>query len=104
MPSERRGTGTESRQEICGLCGRQAFTIYRYSMPDGEQPPFKVISHSEQLALSRCKQMSGDGMWCGTCHDPHHEPVDAVPYYRSKCLTCHAHSRFAASHPSRNSN
>lgn len=82
----------------------KTFTIYRYSMPNGEQPPFKVISHSEQLALSRCKRASGDGMWCGTCHDPHHEPVDVVPYYRSKCLTCHNHSRFAANHPSRNSN
>ena len=80
------------------------FTIYRYSMPNGEQPPFKVISHSEQLALSRCKSASGDAMWCGTCHDPHDNPVDVVLYYRSKCLSCHAKSHFAASHPSRNSN
>ena len=75
---------------VVGQPLEKTFTIYRYSMPNGEQPPFKVISHSEQLALSRCKRVTGDGMWCGTCHDPHDEPADAVPYYRAKCLACHA--------------
>jgi hypothetical protein len=89
---------------VVGQPLEKTFTTYRYSMPEGEQPPFKVISHSEQLALSRCKRVTGSGMWCGTCHDPHNEPTNIVPYYRSKCLTCHAHTRFAASHPSRTSN
>lgn len=89
---------------VVGQPLENTFTIYRYSMPNGEQPPFKVISHSEQLALSRCKRISGDGMWCGTCHDPHNEPASTVPYYRSKCLICHASTHFAASHPSRESN
>lgn len=82
----------------------KTFTIYRYAMPAGEQPPFRVISHSEQLALSRCKRVSGDRMWCGTCHNPHDEPANAVPYYRAKCLGCHASTHFAAGHPPRNSN
>lgn len=82
----------------------QTFTTYRYSMPAGEQPPFKVISHSEELALSQCKRKSGSEMWCGTCHDPHNEPVNAIPYYRAKCLTCHASTRFAKGHPSKVSN
>jgi hypothetical protein len=89
---------------VVGQPLEKTFTIYRYSMPNGEQPPFKVISHSEQLALSRCKRISGDQMWCGTCHDPHDEPAEAIPYYRSKCLGCHAHSHLPANHPSRNSN
>jgi hypothetical protein len=89
---------------VVGQPLENTFTTYRYSMPNGEQPPFKVISHSEQLALSRCKRVTGNGMWCGTCHDPHNEPTDAVPYYRSKCLTCHANTHYAASHPSRTSN
>jgi hypothetical protein len=42
-------------------------------------------------------------MWCGTCHNPHYEPTDAVPYYRSKCLECHAHTHHVASHPARTS-
>ncbi len=82
----------------------KTFTTYIDSMPDGEHPPFKVISHSEELALSRCKRVSGSRMWCGTCHDPHHEPADPVSYYRAKCLTCHAATHFAPSHPSRTSN
>ena len=57
----------------------KTFTIYQYSTPPGEQPPFNLISHSEQLALSRCKRISGDRVWCGTCHNPHSEPADAVP-------------------------
>jgi hypothetical protein len=96
--------GKEFTDFVAGQPLEKTFTIYRYSMPTGEQPPFKVISHSEQLALSRCKRVSGDGMWCGTCHNPHDEPADAVPYYRSKCLECHAHTRFAASHPARTGN
>jgi hypothetical protein len=89
---------------VVGQPLEKVFTTYIYSMAAGEQPPFKVISHSEQLALSRCKRVSGNRMWCGTCHDPHNEPVDAVSYYRSKCLTCHAATHFASSHPPRTSN
>jgi hypothetical protein len=82
----------------------KTFTIYRYAMPKGTEPPFKVISHAEQLAMSHCKRASGDGMWCGTCHDPHNEPTDPITYYRAKCLVCHAQTHFAAEHPSRSSN
>jgi hypothetical protein len=96
--------GKEFTDFVVGQPLERTFTIYRYSMPSGGQPPFKVISHSEQLALSRCKRTSGDGMWCGTCHDPHNEPVSAVQYYRSKCLICHAKTHFAVNHPSRSSN
>ena len=51
---------------------------------------FKVVSHSEQMARSRCFLESGRAMWCGTCHDPHQEPADKVSWYRAKCLGCHA--------------
>ena len=96
--------GKEFMDFVVGQPLEKTFTIYRYSMPKGEQPPFKVISHSEQLALSRCKRVIGSGMWCGTCHDPHNEPTNVVPYYRSKCLSCHANTHYVASHPSRKSN
>jgi hypothetical protein len=89
---------------VAGQPLESTFTIYRYAMPQGAEAPFKVISQSEELALSLCKRTSGDKLWCGTCHDPHHEPADPVSYYRARCLGCHAHTRFAASHPSRNSN
>jgi hypothetical protein len=79
------------------------FTTYRFLMPEGSDPPFKVISHSEQLALSACKRASGNKLWCGTCHDPHNEPVDPVSYFRGRCLSCHAGTSFAPSHPSKGS-
>jgi hypothetical protein len=96
--------GKEFTDFVAGQPLENTFTIYRYAMPEGEEPPFKVISQSEQLALSRCKLASGNALWCGTCHDPHHEPADAVPYYRAKCLSCHARTHFAAIHPPKSSN
>lgn len=82
----------------------ETFTIYRGETPVGTEPTFKVISQSEELALSKCKRTMGDRMWCGTCHDPHNEPTEPVAYYRAKCLTCHAKTAFASSHPPKTSN
>ena len=60
-----------------------------WSSPDPDS--LKVIGHFEGLWLSRCKKMSGDKLWCGTCHDPHREPAgDEKPaYFKTKCLNCH---------------
>ena len=52
--------------------------------------PFKVISHSEQLAASQCARVSGGRMWCGTCHDPHNDPAQPAAYYRERCGQCHS--------------
>lgn len=69
-----------------------------------EKPaPFKVVSHSEQLALSKCKQGSNERMWCGTCHSPHEKPAEPVAYYRARCLSCHQRP-FQSRHPARTSN
>ena len=77
------------------------FTIYHNALPPGAPAgSFKVISHVEQLALSACARNSGGRLWCGTCHDPHDKPVQAVQYYRARCLTCHT-ANFPASHPGR---
>jgi tetratricopeptide (TPR) repeat protein len=82
----------------------QTFTIYHNEAPKGTEVAFKVISHVEQLALSKCKRNSGDKMWCGTCHDPHYEPADRVGYFRNRCMTCHAKTAFTANHPAKTSN
>ena len=77
------------------------FTIYRNAVPPGTPAgAFKVISHVEQLALSACARNSGGRLWCGTCHDPHDKPLQAVSYYRARCLTCHT-ANFPAAHPAR---
>jgi photosynthetic reaction center cytochrome c subunit len=59
------------------------------SSPTTSAGAFKVISHVEQLALSRCARSSNQQLWCGTCHDPHYKPTEPIAYYRDKCLTCH---------------
>ena len=64
---------------------------------------FKVVSHSEQLALSQCAARSLGKMWCGTCHNPHRDPVEPIAFYRTQCLSCHKRA-FAAGHPTRASN
>jgi Tetratricopeptide repeat len=75
-----------------------AFTTYVAAAPQGTTTPFRVISQSEQLAQSRCLIASQGRLWCGTCHDPHDAPKDAVAYYRGRCLTCHQQA-LPAAHP-----
>ncbi len=78
----------------------ETFTIYHNEAAQDTLASFKVISHVEQLALSQCARNSAGKLWCGTCHDPHNEPTEAVSYYRQKCLQCHEKTGFAADHPS----
>lgn len=66
----------------------QVYTVY--IAPHGPSDNVKVISHSEQLALSVCKRSSGDKLWCGTCHNPHQQPLKPAEYFRQRCLACHA--------------
>lgn len=67
------------------------FSVYVY--PDSLDPTrpagLKVISQAQQLALSTCARMSNGRLWCGTCHDPHQQPVDSPAWFRSRCLSCH---------------
>jgi hypothetical protein len=77
-----------------------AFTTYVAAAPEGGATPLRVISQSEQLAQSRCLIASQGRLWCGTCHDPHDPPKDAVAYYRGRCLSCHQEA-LPAAHPAR---
>jgi photosynthetic reaction center cytochrome c subunit len=107
--------GTQFSDFLPGQPLEQSFSVYHNALPPGASAgTFKVISHVEQLALSKCARSSNQQLWCGTCHDPHNKPTEAAAYYREKCLTCHA-SAFAAttatdtsnhlpaSHPPKNS-
>jgi tetratricopeptide (TPR) repeat protein len=42
-----------------------------YFVWDSAHQDLKVTSHVERLSASRCKQATGDAIWCGTCHDAH---------------------------------
>jgi hypothetical protein len=79
------------------------FTVYHKELPPGTTASFRVISHSEQLSLSKCQRNSGGRLGCITCHDPHDEPTEPVAYYRARCLECHAKTAFAADHPAKTS-
>lgn len=81
----------------------ETFTVFHNVLPPGSSAgSFKVISHVEQLALSACARNSGGRLWCGTCHDPHNNPVQPAQFYRSRCLSCHTAS-FPPAHPSKES-
>jgi predicted CXXCH cytochrome family protein len=58
------------------------------------------VSEIEELALSKCKRMSGDRMSCMSCHDPHFSPPpeQRASFYRQKCLACHNQPKFATEH------
>lgn len=78
-----------------GERAEDVFTVYVAAAP--VESGIKVISHSEQLALSRCARNSGGKLWCGTCHDPHEKPLVPAAYFRERCLSCHA-SNISVSH------
>lgn len=80
------------------------FTIYHDQPSGSATSALKVISHSEQLALSKCAIVSAGKLWCGTCHDPHDEPTTPASFYRERCLLCHEKTTFAISHPDKASN
>ncbi len=75
----------------------EVFSVYVFERP-ATSAHWKVVSHTEQLALSRCAQASGERMWCGSCHNPHEKPVSPAAYYRERCLACHA-EKLPGSHP-----
>ena len=72
----------------------------------GSEAQLRVTSHAENLAQSVCKRMSGEKLWCGTCHDPHSVPgpTEKAAYFRGKCLTCHQTSSCSAPQASRQAN
>ncbi len=56
---------------------------------DDARDRFQVVSHVEQLALSRCFEVSGNQFWCGTCHNPHEIPTEPKSYFSQRCQQCH---------------
>lgn len=69
----------------------QVFSVYidADSLKPDRPGALKVISQSQQLALSLCARRSNGKLWCGTCHDPHRSPADPKAWFRARCLSCH---------------
>jgi predicted CXXCH cytochrome family protein len=63
-----------------------------YVKPPEMADGYKVVSHVEQMHISRCFTASGGKLGCISCHDPHAlpKPEQQVAYYRDACLQCHA--------------
>lgn len=61
---------------------------FRLELPE---TPLTVVSHVEQMHLSRCYQGS-DTMSCRTCHNPHAEKgmERSSLHFNTVCKTCHA--------------
>jgi tetratricopeptide (TPR) repeat protein len=109
----------ELRQSVCEQChlegdariirrGRELYD-FRPGLPfdsfwsvfvrASESPAdHRAVHHVEQLAASRCYQLSQENpsegkrkLGCGTCHNPHDRPTpeDRVSYFRKQCLGCH---------------
>jgi hypothetical protein len=87
----------EARVEAAGLRiedyrpGELLSDFVSYFVFEDRRSGLKATSHVEKLSLSRCKQRSGDKLWCGTCHDPHGEPArqDREKWHQARCETCH---------------
>lgn len=60
-----------------------------YFVRDRNRQDLKVTSHVEKLAASECKRISGDKLWCGTCHDPH-TANRTLEKTQAACLGCHS--------------
>ena len=72
-----------------GMRLEEVFSVYFDDFGTAEPGRFKVVSHFEQLAASRCYLVSSKQMWCGTCHSAHAKPEAPDAFYRSRCLSCH---------------
>jgi hypothetical protein len=72
-----------------------AWTVYIGHAVDADEQT--VVSQSEQLSASKCRQASNGRLWCGTCHDPH-QPERVRAATDQACQSCHPGPR-KAGHP-----
>jgi tetratricopeptide (TPR) repeat protein len=101
----------EERDSICAQChltgearierAERRFAEFRpgeklgdyvtYFVWASKDPAMQVTSHVEKLAMSKCKRVAGDALWCGTCHDTHTNANRT----QEACIGCHsvAHHR-----------
>jgi hypothetical protein len=64
---------------------------------------FVALDQFEQLKMSRCWTASNGKLGCISCHDPHVQihGDQAVDFFRSRCLSCHATGSCRAPLPQR---
>ncbi|MBZ5595729.1 MAG: cytochrome c family protein [Acidobacteriia bacterium] len=64
-----------------------------FKVPLNSDSPLQsvLVEHYFGMRLSKCYRASAGKLSCMTCHNPHAElsGLEAVEYYRAKCLSCH---------------
>jgi len=50
---------------------------------------FRVVSHSEQWAKSKCRTAGGESLGCATCHNPHPTASRPARGFDAVCRDCH---------------
>ena len=77
--------------------------VLSFVWSDKQTDNLTVTSHVEKLSQSRCQQVSGTRLWCGSCHSVHKTIAASarVEHYRQKCLACHENSGCKASRETR---
>jgi predicted CXXCH cytochrome family protein len=78
--------------------GDQLEKIFVTYLEDAGSTTLRAVSHSQQLAQSRCARASRGRLWCGTCHDPHASKNNRPAQVRQTCLSCHESIFAAAKH------
>lgn len=73
-------------------------THYVYRTHKDQQLSIAAVSQAEQLVLSACWRSSAGKLWCGTCHDPHGEPVDRKQQMEQICESCHPAAQLTGTH------
>lgn len=89
------------QMDVCSRCHLEGITVekrqgwkpgdtlsayYAIFLPErAELGSFGIASHAERLLRSACFQKGK--LTCTSCHHPH--PIQAVPSYEQRCLSCH---------------
>lgn len=70
-----------------------SIAVFVWDTPEGIEPT--ATSHFEKLNRSRCRQASGEKLWCGTCHEAHTDSTAA--HYNQQCQSCHVEKKCTGS-------
>ena len=65
-------------------------TFSTYVLVGGNNAAVNAVNHVEQLRQSKCVKETGGRLWCGSCHNPHGEPVNRAAEIKAVCTSCHS--------------
>lgn len=84
--------GEKSQSLFKFVVGNSLANFYNESYPN---PDTHLDVHGNQYGLlsqSKCF-LESKTMDCLTCHDPHKDVIESLPYYSQKCMSCHSEAK-----------